>query len=1740
MKVRILAKHSAAAFLLLFVLTMAQREDQLTLGTASPAQSLDAGKSYYYSVTVPDNVATRSAYLIFDVFPVANDDSDPDIYMAETAFPSSGTQWGCSAYGEDICIIPKESVAPRKTFHATVFCQSACKFQLQVTLKAEYEISDGERVADHLAVDESRLYSFRVGADMNINEFTVSLNLGTVNKTNVQMFVTPTGETNTVPSQSNSILVKPTWIGLAGALSNTSDKFKRDYKYKVLVSSRVATSFVLQYKTNRGVVTIVDSGIDVYDYLGDGGRSCYQYDLADTSDSLVVYMKLYSGYANVYVNPGTIPEDLSRSKFVPSDGDSDEMLSISREDRHKAGADSGKYYICVFSDYYAAYNLLINMENPSSVRRLSLYPGLTRTLEVDRDKLTLFEYDIKEKVTTDFGFILTSITGDADLYVKFCLYTMDANGNPTNTCDLTKRDLDSPDVLSSTNTDSLDMVDTTFNPATCSMNRNVRCSYLVGVYGKRDSQFSISVLTSTDAETPIVDGVPFFGSVGLRQSTKFSFTVSNRRTSFLQIQLTSLSGDADLSVNRNDDYSKGSYRSTGQFDTVRYNRSADGDLTATYHITVYGYTRATFSIAYVSKYPGQPQPSSIDLYDGQPLTGTIAPSGDPALYSFGIAFAPNEAMDIRILVIPLSGSVSVYVGADYVPTDRNYTWSMDYGQTILIKANDKNYRAQGTYYVSIYTDDMWWYTYYSYTVKFVTGRFSTTLMEGVPEVGNMTQGDVMYYKYYINDLANDFTVSVTPYYGDPDLYISVNSSNQLPSYDQNDYMSAAYGADSISIPIADVLATNPECKASQVMGTECGIYVAVICSSDQCSFTLQLSKNSSSSNKLMDGMTQFGSVAGGRPIFYAFAPNSTNDRVLVYVQPETGHVKAYAKLISLSGRSSVSQSEMPSPDKNDFVSVSTANTEMLNIGKDAGSRCGPQCVYYIGVFVDSSYSMPGSSDSSDFIIVATTGAAMLSDGYVVTDQVEDKGYKYYYFYVGCSKCTLTVSVNPISQGDPDIYVNRGMDLPNRDNATFKSAGYRGDVLQISPDDEYLTANHLPVSGMYAIAVYGYHNCTYWISATTSSIVIQPLNLGVSVTNQQITGEIKYYGFTSTKASSIKVTLTMYTGQASIRANVINDDGSTNVTNSLPTNEAKSRWSSVRAGTSNYLQIQKDESGYLWNGTYLIGVEAADASNYAILVEYNNDSDYTYLISGESRRIHLKQGERSNLAFIVSTYDNVSIAAYTFYGTAQGTVSTDRRTPMWTFSSGDELVIPSTDRRFRTGTFYITLTATTECDLLVIGRTVAEFAVLMDGLPQPGSLVSQRTRYFEYYLDYNYDSSEYLLNIFVRFKKRVSNATLFVMPTDAYDPPLPNAQNSQTFVYDPMMNAIVGSITLNTTSASAVIFGVSAELSREMHSASFEVTAWARGVVVTTPGQSYMDSFTKPNDNQTYEVTVTSDQAKLFVEVTPCTGGVQFAVSRNFADLTAPSRDITKAQIKDGRISASYPVTRGTYYIVVQSMAPSKLEKKQRRQSGTIWYQMKTILTNSTTDYDPAVYSAGKDGRVTVTPGKDHELTLSWDEVVTRDTHMPVPGVEYSVYVAQRGDADMMTTCGIVSGNAVLLAGPMSDHQLKVNLKEVQRELSEKDVMFNVVAYIPDIDDTLAYMPTDQEGPHSGNFLWKLFILVLVIGAAFAIAYYIKRQKEQGGARVANASQPAPLVEQSELRDIGPTTQYHAQQDDSFN
>ena len=506
---------------------------------------------------------------------------------------------------------------------------------------------------------------------------------------------------------------------------------------------------------------------------------------------------------------------------------------------------------------------------------------------------------------------------------------------------------------------------------------------------------------------------------------------------YLQIQLTSLTGDADLLVSvgkegeKIKDKNKSSYRPGNLADIVEYCTQKDGDLVNEYHINITSHTRTYFTLTYTltrnaTNHTTGTTTSIISLIEGRPQKVDMSHTNQQ-VFRFDLHFPKDLDEDIRIELVDEAGNFDLYASYGNIPSKTLFEWERDYG-VVHIRSSDQKYISSGTYYILVVKNYFWYDIEYEsdqelfiFSIRYITGNSAIQLISGDDAfIGtiDLKHKKLNYYKYLVTDFTiQEISVSVTPYSGNPDLTISFDPKNQLPTPDFYDLISNNIGADTIRFKLEDVQRVNSMCKGGMdERGKEikCEIYISVY-SSEACRYSVQVKTNTAS--HLFEGQPQHSDVKPDAPTTFYFVPKMANDYIII-IATSVGSVIGYINLIKNASETPLRDWPIPTKPHRNKESSMRVKDQIIKISEEENAGCGGDCVYYIAINQDENISL----DRSQFTITVGGQYRQLAEGVSVVDNVQTGGTNYYTFDVKCEHCTLTLSLTPISAGDPDLYV----------------------------------------------------------------------------------------------------------------------------------------------------------------------------------------------------------------------------------------------------------------------------------------------------------------------------------------------------------------------------------------------------------------------------------------------------------------------------------------------------------------------------------------------------------------------------------------------------------------------------------------------------------------------------------------------------------------------------------------------
>ncbi len=521
------------------------------------------------------------------------------------------------------------------------------------------------------------------------------------------------------------------------------------------------------------------------------------------------------------------------------------------------------------------------------------------------------------------------------------------------------------------------------------------CTYYIGVTGDRsNSSFGISVSEVNSSEVvTLLDGQSVLGYVS-PHTTAQALWVVQRSAKNMTVTVNPLSGDPDLYINiganaeapnaMSHDYA--SISMNGQ-DEVRmqwsdhaFTEHCAGLPSCVVRIGVQGFKTSWFYLTATSSL-------ITTLQENVPQTGSV----QPAEYTY-FAFTVSNTGAAAFSLTSISGDPDMYIGTDplNLPTAGNFNFSetaIGGGSIEIYPGDDHACEAPCTYFIGV----TGFYEAASFSILARTRSTAPVrLSDGRPQIDSAKSGQRNYYIIDVpaNDPSTEFEISLTPRFGDADLYARLDDGPLDREHFQ--YFSMYSGADRISITGNDG-PYNASCKGT----TSCTAHIMVYGFSE-CEYTI-VGTSQGNLHRLDDGTPFAEDSQPGHPEFFVFRVDNNAD-ISFALSVTAGDADMYVT-------SSADNTTRPSASEYTWKSAGLGY-ESIFIDQNDGRAvaCTKPCFYYVGV-----YAFGGNT--ATYSLTASTGIPSLPPGRPVAGLVDRSKFSYFLFQAapGIQQFSVTIA-----------------------------------------------------------------------------------------------------------------------------------------------------------------------------------------------------------------------------------------------------------------------------------------------------------------------------------------------------------------------------------------------------------------------------------------------------------------------------------------------------------------------------------------------------------------------------------------------------------------------------------------------------------------------------------------------------------------------------------------------------------
>lgn len=1212
--------------------------------------------------------------------------------------------------------------------------------------------------------------------------------------------------------------------------------------------------------------------------------------------------------------------------------------------------------------------------------------------------------------TTALDISLIPRSGDSDLFVTL-------NGNkPTQTVWQYR-------AISSFGNDNIEIAGTDVafatgnNGSSCALGG---CLLKIAVLGFRDSEYSI-VATTSNTATTLIPGVPMRDSVSQGSYDYYEFNLNSY--SPISVVLTPLSGDPDLFVDWGSNNTKPT-RESHKWASQRVGVDAitiypsdplacNTTLAAagcTYYIGVLGYT---YNVSFVlTAYVLDANP--VELVDGQPQSGQV-PTSLTQQYVF---YAPPGFGNVQITLSPSFGDPDLYVSVNttYPPGPEvghhDYQALGTFGPDIISIASSDAFIGSRCANLGGAGDDascpifiaVNGFTNSSFTLL-VSSQASSDLSNGVPLYDAVQHGQFRYYVFRNDDPTTKVSFAVTPYSGDPDIYVSATVFQ--PNNVNYTWASAGVGRDVVEITSEDPDVCSP---------TPCNYYVGVTAFTSNASYSIVAMQAGYAVIQLVDGQPLISTVAEGSTEQYAIYVPVGQMTVTISLSPLFGDVDLFVNLDNTPASDSSFQYLSINGDSDDLITITSNDQQYINSPCNPANAAGQSfCVVRIGV--------QGFSQLSTYSLLASASSSvLLLDGVSQTSSCTASNYTEFIFENRRSTAEVDIVLTPLS-GDPDMYISLFPGV-NSSNAQWRSTGMGVDVVQIFP------GVGCSVPCRYYIGVKGFGGpATFTITGTTASSTPWLLVDGRPQSDFVNTSMSKLYNFdAAANAPFFTIRVAAVYGDPDIYVRL---DGG------VPS-PMSSQYRSLSSSADDSIVIRQSDplfqnctanSTTSFNHTrcrVTIAVYGFTASQYSITASLGDNTQ------------QLQEG--------IPTSGSVNNSAYTFYkftatspvpylftltpvnGDPDMYISVTNSTPTlynntW-FSNGlgteSVTINPSTDPKTTAAckllpcTFYVGVTGFIRPATYQLAVSTG-FTRLLDGSPQQGHSAPMTMTYYLYRADSPGDLSFLITQIQGEAQMFVNKMPLSATSMSTYLPVAncsgtstsdnPCVPDASVYRWTSLSSFDRSSVTIaaNDPNACLACYYVIGMLSNSATaSADFSlVVASANAIIVLADGVPHSDVVPK-GAYEYYRMGVTQVGVDVEIIVTPFYGDPDVYVSWD------PSNSRPNATHNNAMATSQY---NDTVYLQSSSIASCVTEGQV---SGTGCQLYVSVFGFSNASY--TIVSRLNDGYlspIVLRSGVPQSMTLAKSEWAYFSAYVNVPaGTAYSFsLVSSFGDTDMYITTG---------------------------------------------------------------------------------------------------------------------------------
>ena len=656
---------------------------------------------------------------------------------------------------------------------------------------------------------------------------------------------------------------------------------------------------------------------------------------------------------------------------------------------------------------------------------------------------------------------------------------------------------------------------------------NNLCRYYITISSidKNEQEAEFTIIASTNyAVIPLSDGQPISSQISSNSYEYFSINIdySYKLKPALFIELTPIKGNVNLYVSDNDNnhrpnishYNYKSEKTGYDTDSIIIEIAKE----TTYYISVYSCSQSQSIFTITSTLSNSLYPGFIRLFSGIPQSGSIKTSiyGHHSKSRFYQIYVPTDATLLKFHINHVGFSINCYITHNItksLPSLNNQLYNIKGGTLIISNP------LQGSYFIGIYSRILSFFT--------ITATLSNDIL--ILQDGQSINGEIKakkydYYQIEIDDLEKDFTISLTSFSGDPDLYISLNNNfgSIRPTKSNYTWYSNHYGSDLITISHHD-----PKRKCNISINLIQCIYIIAIYGYRNSIYSITVTTEITI--ELQNGIPIQGKLIKYQWHYYKF--KVLNNHPLMLIVGITEISGSNDLFIDINKEPTETSYLYSSYSWNQDKNIQINHIKCPSIHDDQNVEF---CNYFIGIraITDSKYSVfiQSTSSETEFLI---------EDNIPITRSINADQFLFFRYQISENLKDLTISFTPIT-GKPKCYISSIIERPNEHNHEYEIINGAQSIFIINNiyNDTiyYMTVFSLSFDSTFTLSVTATHY-NRSMDATGIQLIEGQIQFGSININRK--NYWSYYSFTPTISLQTDIIISVYalSGDPDIYCNI---------------------------------------------------------------------------------------------------------------------------------------------------------------------------------------------------------------------------------------------------------------------------------------------------------------------------------------------------------------------------------------------------------------------------------------------------------------------------------------------------------------------------------------------------------------------------------------------------------------------------